>query len=79
MPTSWAIGTFHQNNPIFNKRTVVMDERGQAAHRGTSYRQTRPVTADCDKIGSYGSSTKARIDPESRVANEDYFRAIKEN
>ena len=31
-----------------------------------------------DNIGALASATKARIDPASRVADEDYFRAIKE-
>lgn len=32
-----------------------------------------------DYIGSHESATKAKIDPQSRVADEDYFRNIKEN
>lgn len=38
VPESWAVGSFHQNNPIYNKRTVVMME-GPGHHRGTSSRQ----------------------------------------
>ena len=41
-PSSWGIGTFHQNNPSFNARTAVAVEAGgvAGAHaRGTSSRQ----------------------------------------
>jgi hypothetical protein len=37
------------------------------------------MTANITNIGSIASETKARIDPASRVADEDYFRGIKEN
>ena len=37
------------------------------------------TTTNVDRLGQTESATKARIDPKSRVADEDYFRAIKEN
>jgi len=40
VPSSWNIGTFHQNNPIYNQRVVsqFIDEQ-VATRRGTSSRQ----------------------------------------
>lgn len=32
-----------------------------------------------DYLGQHASETKARINPSNRVADEDYFRAIKEH
>ena len=37
------------------------------------------MTSNLDNIGSLPTATKARFDPNSRVADEDYYRAIKEN
>ena len=37
------------------------------------------TTTNIDRVGEAPSATKARIDPNSRVADEDYFRAIKEH
>ena len=37
------------------------------------------TTTNIDRVGGEPSPTKARIDPSSRVADEDYFRAIKEH
>ena len=37
------------------------------------------TASNIDKVGEAPSATKARIDPSSRVADEDYFRAIKEH
>ena len=41
IPASWGVGTFHQNNPIFEKRTVQHIEvnPGNKVHRGSSSRQ----------------------------------------
>jgi len=64
---------------MFNKRVMTVDEPAGPAHRGTSSRQ-RPWTAsNFDKIGQGESYNKAIIEPEYRVAEEDYFRGIKEN
>ena len=38
VPASWGIGTFHQNNPIYNQRVVTHNEMAPV-HRGTSSRQ----------------------------------------
>ena len=38
-PSSWAVGTFHQNNPIYNQRIVSLVDEPVAAHRGISSRQ----------------------------------------
>ena len=35
VPASWNVGTFHQNNPIYNQRVIVMQEAGP---RGASAR-----------------------------------------
>ena len=37
------------------------------------------TTGNVDRIGQEISPTKARIDPNHRVADEDYFRGIKEH
>ena len=37
------------------------------------------TSTNVDRLGQAESVTKAKIDPQSRVADEDYFRAIKEN
>ena len=37
------------------------------------------TSTNVDRLGQTALETKARIDPQSRVADEDYFRAIKEN
>ena len=38
VPASWAVGTFHQNNPIYNQRVVSVHD-AVPVHRGTSSRQ----------------------------------------
>ena len=37
------------------------------------------TATNVDYIGAHESATNAIIDPNSRVADEDYFRNIKEN
>lgn len=37
------------------------------------------TTTNVDRLGQIESATIARIDPANRVADEDYFRAIKEH
>jgi len=37
------------------------------------------TATNVDRLGQTQQETQARIDPSSRVADEDYFRAIKEH
>ena len=41
VPTSWGIGTFHQNNPIYNQRVVSASDA--RVPRGASSRQVSIV------------------------------------
>ena len=37
------------------------------------------TSSNVDRLGQTNSNTEARIDPANRVADEDYFRGIKEH
>ena len=47
VPSSWGIGTFHQNNPIYNQRVVM--EAVNHVTRGTSSRQVVSAS-DCESL-----------------------------
>ena len=85
MPASWNIGTFHHANPIYmqSKELAAAPYASfQVSHNlnlQLMQKRDRPHTTSMDEIGSGKKpSAKARIDPKHRVADEDYFRGIKE-